>query len=191
MKKIVSIFDTETTGLMKAKDAPLSLQPYITEIYCAKFEVDFENKKMKFKGDFESFVRPPIPIEPLITKITGIDDKMLDDAEAKPFALIWHDLSKFYTGVDVNIAHNLRFDENVLETELRRIDKVTSFPWPRIKFCTVDKTTHFKGKRIKLGILHEMATGREHKEGAHRAKADVAALSRCFKWLLEEDYAKI
>ena len=176
----IVVFDTETTGLLKPESANLELQPYITEIYCVKIDESFQ-----IIEEIDTFVKPPIPIPPEVVKINNINDEMVKDAPV--FPLLYSRLAKFFTGVDVVVAHNLPFDIGILLNELRRIDKVTKFPWPRHQICTVEKTMHLKGHRLKLAQLHQIALGKGFKD-AHRAKQDVFALVRCFHWLTENNH---
>lgn len=175
MKKIYACLDTETTDLLKPDSAEISLQPYMTEIYAVKINEDFE-----FIEDVSFLINVPVPVPEFITKLTNISDEMLENE--KPFSKRYKKLSKFFTGVDGVIGHNINFDMDVLKFELRRIGKEHCFPWPRQRICTVEKSFPLENKRLKLGQLYNMATGKTH-EGSHRAKADVEATLACFKWL--------
>lgn len=177
MSKTTVVFDTETTGLIKPSAQDISEQPYIAEIYCAKLDEDFN-----LVDEFESFIKPPVPLSPKITEITGITNEMIKDAPS--FAGVYNDLSKFMTGVDRLVAHNLPFDRNMLANELLRIDKVLMFPWPREHVCTVQKSMGIEQRRISLTNLHKYATGKPL-ENAHRAKQDVFGLVRCYHYLVE------
>ena len=172
------ILDSETTGLLKPTLAESSQQPFITELYCCKVTNDF-----KLIDEFNHLIKPPIPIPEIITKITGIDDAML--AGKPSFVEIYDELCDFFLGEDILVAHNASFDVGVIHWELFRLDKEKQFPWPKNHICTVEKSFGIKNRRLKLSQLHEMATGKSHIEGAHRAKEDVMALVRSFKWLVD------
>jgi DNA polymerase III epsilon subunit family exonuclease len=169
------VLDNETTGLLVPSVAPLEQQPHITEIYALKLD-----DKFKPVGEFESFVKPPVPIPKEVIKITGITDDMV--AGAPTFKKLFPELAEFFLGERILVAHNLSFDLGCLYCEMMRIDKVASFPWPPVHHCTVEMSMHLKGRRLHLFELYKMATGNEMKE-AHRAKADVLALAECYKWL--------
>ncbi len=170
--------DYETTGLIKADAVDLNLQPFITEIYALKLTKDLE-----FVDEFETFIKPPIPISEEITKLTGIDDAMLVDAPS--FISVYPKLVEIYLGEAEVVAHNVSFEIGMLNLELRRCGYENKFPWPHIHTCTVEKSMPIKNRYLKLGQLHELATGRPH-EGGHRAKADVLALAECYAWLKEK-----
>ncbi len=176
----IALFDTETTGLLKPEITDLNKQPYITEFYACKIDEEFN-----LLDDIETYVKPPISIPEEVIRISKITDEMVKDAPIFPH--IYSTLARFFTGVDIIVAHNLPFDIGMLHNELRRIDKVTQFPWPRYQICTVEKTMHLRGHRLNLAKLHQLALGKPFKD-AHRAKQDVHALVRCFHWLTENNH---
>lgn len=178
------ILDTETTGLLHPDASDITKQPYITEFYGIKVTNDFD-----FVDEIESFVKPPVPIPPEVVNITGITEEMVADAPS--FIDLYNDLSNFFLGETIVVAHNAPFDIGVLKWELTRYDLEFHFPWPKRHICTVEGSRHIKNKRLKLRDLHELATGRKHEDGAHRAKQDVMALVRSFKWLVEEGHVRL
>lgn len=177
------VFDSETTGLLKPSLADLKIQPYMTEICVIKIDKDFN-----FINEIDTLIKPPIPISEEITRITGITDDVLKDAPS--FIQVYDSLCDLFLGEEISIAHNNEFDSGVLQCELMRHGLEFKFPWPKKRICTVEKTKHIYNRRLKLGQLHEMATGKTH-EGAHRAKADVHALIRCVIWATKEGHFKI
>jgi len=170
-------FDTETTGLIKPDVLTMDLQPFITEIYMVKLTDDLE-----FVDEIDTLIKPPIPISEEITKITGISDETVKDAQ--PFISIYPRLVEVCLGEESIVAHNAEFDCGVLRYELARCGYEFQFPWPPNRICTVEKSFPIKNKRLRLKQLHELATGREH-EGQHRAKADVHALLNVYVYLKE------
>lgn len=179
-KMIVTIFDTETTGLIKPKASDIKEQPYITEIYCLK--VKQEGNDFEVIGEFESLIKPPVPLSEEITRITGLTDHDLKDSPS--FAKIAKELAEFHTGVDRMVAHNLAFDRSMLANELVRCGKVLNFPWPVQHVCTVEKTMHIEQRRLSLTKLHQELFGEDFPD-AHRAKNDVLPLYRCYKELVK------
>jgi len=174
--------DTETTGLLQPEANELRNQPYITEIYLVKLELNKRNGEFTFIDELETFVRPPIPISEEITKITGITDAMLMDAPS--FAQIYPKLCEFFLGETTFVAHNCSFDTGMLWCELARLEKEFKFPWPSDQQCTVELSMPLENKRLSLAKLHEKAFGAPH-ENAHRAKNDVMAMVRCYSWLVQ------
>ena len=179
---ITVLFDTETTGLLKPSANSVDDQPEIVELYCVMIDDEFNPI-----GEFESFFKPRIPITEELTKIHGITNEMVADAPS--FSDKALDLAKFFTGTDCLVAHNLPFDRSMLANELIRCDKLINVPWPRLHVCTVEMAMPIEQRRMSLSNLHKYATGAPH-EGAHRAKADVHALVRCYHWMLERENGK-
>lgn len=177
--ELATIWDTETTGLLNAIGTDEIIQPFITEIYA--MQVDKEGTIIK---EIDTLVKPLMPIPKHITKITGIDDYAVKDAPS--FFEIYKQLANVFLGSKISVAHNLTFDEGIVINELKRIGKEYHFPYPPIKFCTVERSMHLKGHRLKNGELYELATGMEL-AGAHRAKADVQATYQSYLWLRENE----
>ena len=174
-------FDTETTGLLRPSGTELYLQPFIIEIFMAKFNENFEVTET-----FKSFVKPPIPISDEIMRITGITNEMISDAP--PFAGIYDELVDFVFGERVIFAHNCSFDINMLINECKRMGTEFKFPWPTQQICTVEASFPIFNRRMKLGELYTMATGRAQIKDAHRAEADTLGLIDCVKFLAENDF---
>jgi DNA polymerase III epsilon subunit-like protein len=172
--------DFETTGLLNPEGSPLSSQPKALEFAAIKLDDDLnELERMQF------FSNPQCTIDDFITKLTGLRNSDVDD---KPvFSYYYPQLCDFFCGCKTLIAHNLTFDATILRHELERIGKQYCFPWPFKQICTVEKTLHIHGYRLKLTLLHKELLGEPHENGAHRAMADVEALVSCVKKLREKD----
>ena len=182
MKTIIAI-DTETTGLLAPNASPIEMQPYIIEVCAIKFDENGNQLEI-----FETRVKPPIKLPAIITKITGIKDQHLTNEPV--FAEIIGDLSVFFVGCHIMTGHNLAFDRDVLANELIRFDKLLTFPWPPLQFCTVRESKGLQGYRLNLAKLYSYLFD-ETFENAHSAKADVQAQSRCFFELVKRGVIKI
>ena len=178
------IMDFETSGLPNADAAPLDSQPHAIE--WAAIKIDDECNEI---GRMEFICKPPIQISDIITKITGLTNDDLKDKQ--PFEFFLPQMEEFFLGTRGLIAHNLTFDENILKYELRRLNRLTSFPWPPKHICTVEKTFHLNGHRLNLAKMHLQLTGEEFTNGAHRAMNDVEALLRCVKVLTTKGIIKL
>jgi DNA polymerase III epsilon subunit family exonuclease len=163
------VFDTETTGLIQNRKLPLDKQPHIIEVFGHIIDL----KTGDVLEEFETLVRPPVKLAPIITKITGLTDEKL--AEAPPFSKVFDGFRKIVGNAPVIIAHNLSFDTEMCEIEFERLGE--KIEWPR-KVCTVEQTIHMKRFRLSLTNLYDTLFN-EKFEGAHRARHDVVALSRC------------
>lgn len=176
---MIIVYDTETSGLPLPDGAPLESQPRIIEFAAIKTDDDFNEL------DRTTFlINPRMQISDIITKITGLTNRDLDDQQT--FSYFYNQLCGFFLGCDTIIAHNLSFDLSLLKFELSRIGQQFAFPYPYKQVCTVEKTMHIKGYRLNLSKMHEHLVGEPHVNGAHRAMADVEALLRCCKKLREQ-----
>jgi DNA polymerase-3 subunit epsilon len=173
----VIFMDTETTNLLAVEAADLVNQPYMVEICCVKTNIYLDKPEV-----YTQLIKPPIPIPSEVTKIHHIKDE--DVAGQKPFAGYYKELASFFVGARYLIGHNLQFDKRILENELKRINKVTQFPWPPLNICTVEEIQKHKGYRMRLSDLHAELFGQGFEE-AHRAEADTMALLRVFKTMVE------
>lgn len=121
-----------------------------------------------------------MPLEAVITKITGLTDA---DLKGKPkFITILAELQEIFHRARTMVAHNLPFDRSLLYFELQRIGRECQFPWPTRHICTVEASMSIKGHRLKLQELFEIATGRPANQ-THRAMGDVELLLDAVKYL--------
>ncbi len=166
-----AILDIETTGGQFNEEG-------ITEIAIYKFDGH------EIVDQFISLVNPEIPIQPFVSKLTGINNDMLVSAPkffevAKRIIEITQDC--------IIVAHNASFDYRILKTEFRRL----GFEFQSHTICTVElsqkllpeQTSYSLGKLVRaLGI--PMAD-------RHRASGDALATVKLFKMLLEKDLEKV
>lgn len=170
----VLLFDTETTGLLQPDNAPLKSQPEIIEFYGVVI-----NEEFAIQSEFSTMIKPVGEISNEITRITGINPGMVKDSPY--FHEIWQDLEDIFEDIDLAVAHNIAFDNGMLDVELKRIGRKR--PKAKYDLCTVEATMGMKGFRLSLVRLHQMLFNKNFK--AHRAKDDVHALVRCFHELTE------
>jgi DNA polymerase-3 subunit alpha len=184
------VFDTETTGLTKNRTIKLDMQPEVIEIYAVLMDLK-KNKKLKELRPFrkltkterglEYLIKPKKPLldKPLpgdkktITQITGITNDALKDAPQ--FEEVADAIFAMMEEAPIIIAHNASFDRDMINIEAERMNK--TLVWPKV-LCTVEQTIHVRGYRLSLSNLHEELF-KEPFAGAHRAKIDVEALTRC------------
>lgn len=167
---IAFIYDVETTGLVKNSLVPLDSQPRVIEFF--GHLVDDEGD---VKEEIEFFCDPGIPLDPVITRITGIKEEQLKGQ--KPFSSHAGMICRMISEAEAVVAHNLSFDMALVEADCQR-SNVPVF-WPKRLICTVEQTEWIKGHRLSLGGLHEELFG-EPFTGAHRARTDVMALTKCY-----------
>ena len=100
-------FDLETTGLNPDKDK-------ITEISACRF-INGE-----FTEEFTTLINPGIPIPKNITALTGITNKMVEEAPSINDAL--PDFMKFIGSTPL-VAQNINFDYNFINKNLQQFFK--------------------------------------------------------------------
>lgn len=164
------IYDVETTGLVKNSLIPLERQPRIIEFF--GHVVDDSGA---VHDEIEFFCDPGIPLDPVITKITGIKQEQLNGQPK--FSKFSDQLLRMLGNSDCVVAHNLSFDMALLEADCARCGSPVK--WPGRLICTVEQTEWIKGHRLSLTALHEELFG-EGFPAAHRARNDVQALTRCY-----------
>lgn len=163
------VLDTETTELQKPEVADLKAQAHIIEIALIKLDA-----KWREVDRYEALLNPQAPLNNEEHKrITGLTEEDLKD---KPIFLeLIDEIADFFLGERVLVAHNLEFDRSTLVCELRRIGREAAFPYPPIQICTVERTKHLLGRRLKLVELYELKLKRKLTQ-KHRAMADCEAL---------------
>lgn len=177
---IITIFDVETSGLISNRLVALDKQPHILEFFACRCDLTTG----EIGEELEFLAKPPLKeLDPKITKITGLTLEKL--ADAKPFAEHVDKVCEFLKEHPV-CAHNLKFDMEMVELELERLQR--KHEWPR-QICTVASTIHLKGHRLNLGALHELLF-EEKFSGAHRARVDVLALARCATELYKREIVR-
>lgn len=165
---IIAPFDTETTGLPFHRDSDIDKQPRIIE-----FAGLLTDGKQNF-DTLEFICNPHIPLEAIITKITGLTDE--DVCDKPDFGNFVPRLKTFFGKAQVVIAHNLSFDKAMLRYDLKRRDMtLEDINWPAIEICTVEQTYHMYGRRMKLEELYAIHCGEWVQK--HRALDDVSKLA--------------
>lgn len=166
--------DVETTGLITNDALPLVQQPSIIEIGIVKVGVIGG----KIEYEYGTFVKPPkLPLDPVITKVTGITTEQLQGA--KPFVAHLGVLIELFLGERLFIAHNAPFDLSMLVFELRRLGKADRFPYcPQV----IDTKTLYHGK---LADWAREVKGPDFVQ-SHRALDDAHLLRECYLKLMEK-----
>lgn len=126
--------------------------------------------------EFSSLVNPSSTIPPFITKLTGINNEMVQSAPK------FYEIAKKIVEITENrifVAHNVGFDYNVIRKEFKSL----GYDYRRPHFCTVRASRYIlKGHAsYSLGKLTN-DLGIEIKN-RHRAGGDALATSHLFKIL--------
>lgn len=165
-----AVLDIETTGGKFNEEG-------ITEIAIYKFD-GFE-----IIDQFISLINPEKEIQDFVVKLTGINNKMLENAPK------FYEIAKRIIEITsdcIIVAHNASFDYRILKTEFDRL----GYNFKRNTLCTVElsqklilkEPSYSLGKLTKsLGIPIS---------NRHRASGDALATVQLFKLLLEKDINK-
>lgn len=183
------IFDTETTGLPNSSE-DLKTQPYVCQFAAMIVEYNASAGTFEEVEKIDQLVRPEIPIPLMATSIHGITDEMV--AEAPVFAEVADTFIDAFQTADVAVAHNLPFDQRIIEIELARMGRAKQF-LPSQTFDTMTETRdlcQFPGRNgnfraPRLMDLYQFLF-EERFDRAHNALNDVRATARCVEALAEK-----
>ncbi len=177
------IIDSETTGLPRNWKAPISdvaNWPRVIQMAWALFGSN--NQPVE---SATHLIRPEGFIIPGdVQRIHGISTERAI-AEGKQLQAVLQQFSAAAAKSEFIVAHNVKFDENVISAEYVRLQLKPPFIGKR-RICTMMQSTelcHIQGpygyKWPTLSQLHQelFQTGYEE---AHDAAADVAACAKCF-----------
>ena len=185
-------FDTETTGLPRNWNAPVSdlnNWPRLVQIAW----IFYRDGVKESCGDY--IVRPDgftIPEE--TSDIHGITtDRAVK--EGVSLVMVLKEFENLVREADFLVAHNMSFDEKIMGAEYLRND-MPDILAPKKKICTKDETVDFCAipspngfsnyKWPKLSELHVKLFGTEF-EDSHNAAADINATAKCFWELKKRD----
>jgi len=164
---LYAIIDVETTGGSTKSSK-------ITELAV------FKHDGAQIIDSFCTLINPEIPIPEFIARLTGINDRMVQDAPkfyeiAKQFIEFTEDC--------IFVAHNVAFDYGMIRSEFKHL----GFDYRRSQLCTV------RSSRYVLPGYASYSLGKITKElgivikGRHRAGGDAEATAELFKILYETD----
>ena len=163
-------FDTETTGLPKRWNAPVTdLENWPRLVQLAWIMYDDRGNMLESR---DVIVKPEgFTIPPEASRVHGITTLVARE-KGEPL-----------------VGHNISFDECIVGAEFERLRMMTTL-FLKPKYCTMKLSTDYcklpgkKGfKSPRLAELHQVLFGSGF-DNAHNALADVEATARCF-WELK------
>ena len=176
-------FDTETTGLPKNWEAPISdFNNWPRLVQLAYILFDEEGNVI----EEDSFIINPegfiIPIE--ASRVHGITtDRAISEGVSLEYVL--DAFQKLIKKSEYLIAHNIAFDEKIIDAEFLR-NEYHNLISSKKKICTMEKTTNFCAingpygyKWPKLSELHYKLFKYNFEE-AHDASVDIKVTAKCF-----------
>jgi len=144
----------------------------------------FRHDGIRIVDFFHSLVNPQMFIPPFITRLTGIDNAMVQDS---PTFYDIQDSVRALTKDAWFVAHNAKFDYGFIKREFGAMEEY----FQRETLCTVQLSRKiFPGfKSYSLGNLCEIL--QISVENRHRAHGDAAATVKLFELLLLNDLKKL
>ncbi len=188
------VFDTETTGLPKRFNAPVSAVENWPRCVQLAWQLHDETGSLISRNDF--LIQPEgfdIPFDS--EKIHGISTELaLKDGQ--PIAQVLKAFKKDLSKVRFVVGQNIGFDLNIIGCEFYRLgDEKVFLPYKLLDTCT-EATAQLcqiaggRGGRYKLPTLtelHQFLFNNDFDQ-AHNATADVVATARCFFELVRRRY---
>ena len=186
------IFDTETTGLPKNWNAPITDSDNWPRCIQLAWQVHDELGKLV---EVKNFIIKPegfdIPFN--ASKIHGIStERALKTGQE--LTLVLNEFNKALSQAKFVIGHNVNFDLNIVGAEFHRtgiasnimeINELDSCSEATATLCQIPGGRGGKFKLPKLQELHQFLFQEEFAE-AHNASADVEATARCFLELIRK-----
>lgn len=176
-------FDTETTGLPKNWNAPLTdLDNWPRLVQLACILTDGDGKVLEQLNRIVVPVGFTIPEE--ASRIHGITHQKAIE-QGSPIDAALEEFLFLVSKSQFLVAHNMDYDKAVMGAELLRSGRDNVLV-ARELLCTMKSTIEFcdisgyRGPKFpKLAELHHKLFGRGF-EGAHDAKNDISATAKCF-----------
>ena len=184
------VFDTETTGLPKIENAPLTDFDNWPRMVQLAWQI--HDDLGRFVENYNYLVQPEgfeIPIAAKMVHVISTEHAM---KYGRPLNEVLDLFMESAARAKYLVGHNINFDLNVLGCEFLRSGRANPLPqWQIIDTCT-EKTAEFcqfpggKGGKFKLprlGEIHHLLFGEDF-DSAHNASADVEATARVFLELI-------
>jgi len=176
-------WDTETTGLPLIRTSPTlkNIQKYDTCRIVSLAAVKFSSRGREV-ASFHRIIKPD-GYRVGATEVHGISHEYAME-HGSPFKEVFKDFLDFVGPIETLVAHNSRFDENVLISETLRIGMtIPSFDY----VCTNNMHKEKMFSPIKLIHLYTNTFG-EGFDGAHDALNDARACGKVYPHLKERTY---
>ena len=166
MKKY-AITDIETTGGLYNRDRIIEIAIIVTDGH-------------SIIDEFQSLVHPERSIPHSITRITGINDEMVEDAPK--FYEIAKNIVEIMDGC-VFVAHNVKFDYGFIKQEF----KTLGYPFNKKRLCTVKLTRRHVPGLHSYGLDNLINHYNLTVTDRHRAYGDTYATYEIFKDLFQNE----
>jgi len=179
------IYDTETTGLPKNWNAPLTDSENWPRMVQISWQVHDKNGELI---EVKNYIIKPegYEIPYAVVKVHGITTERANK-QGVDLTFVLKEFNKALKKCEFVVGHNIGFDNNIIGAEFIRkgiktkLDKypIVDTKDDSVQYCALPKPRGNGFKWPKLGELHQKLFGEEFAE-AHNAAADVEATARCF-----------
>tara|TARA_Y100000310_G_C20602034_1_gene773534 strand:+ start:546 stop:1127 length:582 start_codon:yes stop_codon:yes gene_type:complete len=159
------VIDIETTGLSKRFHQ-------ITEIAAAKV------RNGEIVDSFQTLVNPQVRIPSFITKLTGINNKMVKDSPTVDQVL---PAFRNFLGKDIFVAHNATFDFGFLEHNIKHHHAMDLL---NHRLCTRKLANRLFPDLARKRLMDLCSHMNVQNHQAHRAMGDVQATVKVFNNML-------
>ncbi len=187
------IFDTETTGLPRDWNAPVTDTSNWPRVVQIAWQIHDDMGNLLENKDF--LIRPDgfdIPYDS--EKVHGISTELATKF-GEPLDFVMQEFQSALAKSKFVVGHNVGFDINVVSCEYVRLEATCPLDeMPILDTCTeltadLCKLPGGRGGRFKLPTLTELYSFlfNESFEEAHNATADVEATTRCFLELIRKE----
>ena len=164
-KRKYAIIDVETTGTLYNRDKITEIAVIVTD-------------GVTILEEFESLVHPERSVPPAITRITGIDDELLQGAPK------FYEIAKKIielTDKCIFVAHNARFDYSFIKEEFKNL----GYPYNKKTLCTVKLARALAPGLPSYGLDYLIKHFEVDITNRHRAYGDTKATFEIFTQLIE------
>jgi len=163
---LYTIIDIETTGTSTKNGK-------ITEIAA------FVHNGTEIVDSFTTLINPECHIPYFITKLTGIDDEMVQNAPC--FYEVAKKIIEITAG-NIFVAHNVGFDYRFIQEEFRRL----GYDYKRKTMCTVKLGRKYLPGHASYSLGKLCSDLNIIIDDRHRATGDALATVKLFELLLEK-----
>ena len=174
--KTVLVFDTETTGLCE-RDKVIQFSAILYQMHADKLE---ELDRINY------YINPEMPLDPVITDITGITED--DLINALPEEKMIDKIDDFMNRAQVWAGYNVSFDMGMMQRMHERCHKKWD-PKPAVDVLAMARNCIFKSvsgvKNYKLGTITGFLFP-DMEVKFHDSLEDVRATAQCFEALLKD-----
>jgi len=204
----VLVFDTETTGLPKRRNASVTDSDawgYIVQ--WSWFVYDVDEKRIVTVSDHIVKLPNTMTIPEESTKIHGITTEKMR-REGEHFKKVLTEFTADYEMCNYLVAHNLEFDRKMVQVECCRHHLPVNYVWSRrkvVEYCTMKQSKSLCGMKgyykkgpnagkmyirfPKLLEVHQVLFDKENKttlNNLHNSLVDIVVCFRCFHVLVFE-----